>query len=90
MLQQELDAAIAGWRTAADEGFASAQYSLGRLFYDGYGVAETDKEAVLWFTKAAEQGHVNAQLFLLMSLRGRGMRHGKQRQEGGTVARKGS
>jgi len=59
--QSEVDAAIAGWQAAAEQGFAEAQRNLGQLFDFGYGVAQNDKEAAKWYRKAAEQGHAEAQ-----------------------------
>jgi len=62
--QQELDAAVAGCRAAADQGLAEAQFTLGRFFEDGRGVPQNFVEAVRWCKKAAEQGHAEAQCFL--------------------------
>ena len=48
----------------AQKGFLSEQTQLGRLYYKGDGVKKDYKKADLWFTKAAEQGSVNAQYWL--------------------------
>ncbi len=48
----------------AEDGDAGAQYYLGNMYSDGKGVPENDKTAVEWYTLAAEQGHVYAQLYL--------------------------
>ena len=41
-----------------------AQYRLGMKYNFGRGVTENDSEAVKWYRKAAEQGHVGAQYAL--------------------------
>ncbi|MDP4855337.1 MAG: SEL1-like repeat protein, partial [Schleiferiaceae bacterium] len=40
----------------ADQGYAQAQYNLGIMYANGQGVPKSDKEAVKWYRKAAEQG----------------------------------
>ena len=45
----------------AQQGHAKAQYSLGMLYFNGWGVPKNDKTSVMWYTKAAEQGSVDAQ-----------------------------
>lgn len=45
----------------AEQGDATAQFSLGVHYANGYGVAKDDKEAVKWFRKAADQGNAKAQ-----------------------------
>ena len=42
-------------------GDAIAQYNLGLMYEQGKGVPKDYKEAVKWFTKAAEQGLADAQ-----------------------------
>jgi TPR repeat protein len=59
--QRELHAAVGGWRAAADQGHAGAQYSLGYMFDRGRGVAQSDVEAARWLRKAADQEHADAQ-----------------------------
>jgi uncharacterized protein len=49
----------------AEQGDAEAQFSLGRIYYNGEGVSRDDAEAVKWYRKAAEQGHTEAQLNLV-------------------------
>jgi hypothetical protein len=53
--------AVNGWRAAAAQGLAQAQYALGIMFYEGRGVAQSDVEATRWYRKAADQGHAQAQ-----------------------------
>jgi len=72
--QSEMDAAVSGWRAAADQGFAAAQGNLGYLYEEGHGVKQSDAEAVKWWKKAVEQGNAGAQFSLgLMFVEGRGV-----------------
>jgi len=48
-------------RKAADQGYYSAQFSLGVAYDKGQGVPRDVAEAAWWFRKAAEQGFVIAQ-----------------------------
>ena len=48
-------------RQAAERGNAIAQFNLGTTYSRGKGVAQDDEQAVFWYQKAAEQGHVDAQ-----------------------------
>jgi TPR repeat protein len=45
----------------AEQGDVDAQNKIGALYANGLGVIEDDKEAVKWYTKAAEQGYASAQ-----------------------------
>ena len=56
-----------GYRKAADQGFAKAQFNLGVCYKKGQGVPQSFKEAVRWCRKAADQGLANAQGFMGMS-----------------------
>ncbi len=47
--------------SAAESGDAEAQLSLGYCYDTGDGVKKSYKKAVFWYTKAAEQGNVDAQ-----------------------------
>ena len=49
---------------AARQGDALAQYNLGICYDNGYGVEKDLSEAVIWFRKAANQGHAEAQNML--------------------------
>ena len=53
--------AVVWYRKAADQGYAGAQFELGRCFANGWGVTKDYNEAVRWFRKAADQGHAEAQ-----------------------------
>ena len=46
---------------AAEQGLASAQFNLGRMYNIGDGVPKDAVEAVKWFRKSAEQGEAVAQ-----------------------------
>jgi tetratricopeptide (TPR) repeat protein len=63
---ENYDQAVQWYRKAAEQGHAGAQYSLGRMYDLGWGVAEDNDQAVQWYRKAAEQGHAGAQYNLGM------------------------
>ena len=48
----------------AEQGSDDAQYKLGFMYQNGYGVEQNDEEAVRWYLKAAEHGNVDAQFNL--------------------------
>ena len=48
----------------AEQGNAKAQFSLGKMYYEGQGVRQDYAEAVQWYRKAAEQGYAEAQFNL--------------------------
>jgi TPR repeat protein len=48
----------------ADQGNADAQFCVGRLYANGFGVAMNDDLALQWYGRAAEQGHSEAQYSL--------------------------
>lgn len=53
---------------------ANYYFALGMMYYNGQGVPQDYKEAVSWYTKAAEQGHAKAQFSLgAMYTDGRGV-----------------
>jgi uncharacterized protein len=63
------------FRPFAEQGAASAQFSLGMMYAKGQGVPQNYQAALKWFHKAAEQGDASAQNYLgLMYERGRGAR----------------
>jgi chemotaxis protein histidine kinase CheA len=49
------------YRKAAEQGYASAQNSLGWVYENGQGVKQDYKKAVYWYRKAAEQSNNYAQ-----------------------------
>ena len=48
----------------ADQGVAAAQFCVGRLYANGFGVPMDDALALKWYGLAAEQGHADAQFNL--------------------------
>ncbi len=53
------------WFTkAAEQGYFKAEFYLGKMYYNGLGVAQDYIEAGKWFKKAAIQGHAEAQFYL--------------------------
>ena len=52
-------------RLSADQGNATAQYSLGISYSIGLGVPQDDAEAVRWYRLSAEQGDADAQYNLV-------------------------
>ncbi len=56
--------AQADWRPLAEQGDASAQVSLGALYYGGLGVPRDQRQAANWYRKAAAQGQRDAQFRL--------------------------
>ncbi len=67
-------AAYSRLRPLAEQGDASAQFTIGVMFGEGQGVPQNYFEAVKWFRKAAEQGDASGQAALGDSyLRGEGV-----------------
>jgi uncharacterized protein len=52
------------YRSLAEQGDASAQHFLGKMYESGEGVRRDPVEAAKWFRLAADQGHIGAQLYL--------------------------
>ena len=62
------------WRPFADKGDAYAQFKLGLMYDQGWGVPEDYAAAVSWYRKAADQGYADAQYNLgFMYYAGRGV-----------------
>ena len=53
--------AVRGFLVHAEQGVATAQFSLGLMYANGEGVAQDLAEAVKWYRLAAEQGFARAQ-----------------------------
>ena len=53
--------ALREWTPLAKQGNASAQYNLGLMYRNGWGVPQDDKTAMTWWKLAAEQGDATAQ-----------------------------
>ena len=43
----------------------TAQYFIGMLYYEGFGVEKSEEEAKKWFKKSARQGSLDAEYMLL-------------------------
>ena len=54
-------AAITLWRPRAEQGDIDAQFHLGHLHDQRWGVPQDYAEAAKWYRRAAEQGHARAQ-----------------------------
>ena len=52
--------AVNWYRRSAEQGHATAQNSLGRMYAGGVGVTQDDMLAYMWFALAAAQGEANA------------------------------
>lgn len=60
---------------AAEKGDVEAQFYLGWMYFNGFGVTQSDAEAAKWLSKAAGQGHTVAQFNLgWMHQNGRGVK----------------
>jgi TPR repeat protein len=55
---------LEGMRKLAEQGDATAQFSVGARYATGEEVPQDYSEAVRWFSMAAEQGHIAAQATL--------------------------
>ncbi len=54
------------WRPRAEAGDADAQYGIGWMYHNGYGLAIDDEEASAWWKLASRQGHTDATFALGM------------------------
>ena len=57
----DYQAALREWRPLAKQGNVLAQANLGNMYLQGFGVAQSDTEAVNWYRKSAEQGNADGQ-----------------------------
>ena len=57
----DYETAIAEWQALADEGHAGAQFGMGLLYANGFGVPMDDIQALKWYGLAADQNHAEAQ-----------------------------
>ena len=53
-------------RPLAEDGDADAQYNIGWMYLNGYGLRVNDSLALEWWIKASEQGHSDANLSIGM------------------------
>ena len=61
VIEYETPDEVTEWHRLAESGDARAQYNLGWLYANGYGVELDYEEAVKWYRKSAEQGDATAQ-----------------------------
>ena len=57
----DYEAALRELRPLAQQGIDDAQFNLGVMYRNGYGVPQDHAEATRWYRMAAEQGHGRAQ-----------------------------
>jgi len=60
--------AIGFYIQAAKQNYKYAQFELGNCYENGRGVAKDEAQAVIWYQKAADQGHVDAKINLAILL----------------------
>jgi TPR repeat protein len=56
--------ALTEWQPLAEANNADAQFGMGLLYANGFGVALDDAQALKWYLLAAEQNHADAQVNL--------------------------
>ena len=56
----DYEKALAIWQPLAEAGDADAQFGLGQMYGNGFGVMMDDAAALKWYGLAAEQGHGKA------------------------------
>lgn len=54
-------AALNEWQPLAEQGDADAQFNLGWMYDEGFGVAKDAETAFIWYLRAAELSHISAQ-----------------------------
>ena len=54
-------AALSGWETLAKKGDSRAQYNIGVLFHNGFGIPQDYKKAEKWYRLSAQKRYANAQ-----------------------------
>lgn len=70
----KFDQAFPKLKASADKGHKKAQYRVGKCYKEGWGVAEDDKKAAEYFTKAAKQDNAKAQYQLAKAyMKGKGV-----------------
>ncbi len=57
----DYETALRESRPIAEQGNARAQFTLGRMYEQGFGVPQDYHEALKWYTLSAEQSHPTAQ-----------------------------
>ena len=62
--KEQYSEAVPWFSKAAEQGYADAQFYLGKCYDLGWGVTEDKTQGFAWSRKAAEQGHAEAQHWL--------------------------
>lgn len=57
----DYETAVTEWQPLAEDGNADAQFGMGLLYANGFGVPLDDAQALKWYLLAAEQDHADAQ-----------------------------
>ena len=57
--------AIREFQPLAEQGISDAQYNLGLLYENGWGVSKDNKTAVKWYTLGTEQGRQTSKIDFL-------------------------
>lgn len=57
------------WRPLAEQGDAEAQFAIGWMYHNGYGLTINDHAAISWWSRAAESKHTEAMVALAMIYR---------------------
>jgi TPR repeat protein len=60
-MEGDYETSLAECQPLAEEGNADAQFCVGRLYANGFGVDMNDELALKWYGAAAAQGHCEAQ-----------------------------
>ena len=63
---QDIEETVKWYRTAAEHGYATAQFRLAKLYEYGWGVPQDDQKASRWYHAAAKQGDADAQFELAL------------------------
>lgn len=56
----DYETALSLWQPLAEAGDSDAQFGLGQMYGNGFGVPMDDALAIKWYGQAAEQGHPQA------------------------------
>ncbi len=66
--------AIMLWEPYAKEGNVKAQFTIGKIYYEGLGVQQNYRKAMYWYKQAADQEYAKAYAQLgLMYIKGQGV-----------------
>ena len=60
----DFETALKEWKPLAERGNIVAQYNLGMMYRNGWGVSRYGNEAVRWYKLSAKQGYADAQFNL--------------------------